>query len=153
MSHPARFELPFAVTIWLLILLAAGCATPVDDSVHNDGGEPFVAHEESSDFDPVVNEKADGIASSFNRNNLMTDEFFSDSGMMDAAAIQTFLEQTPYDKRSSLADEKVAGVPVSALIAQAAVDFQIDPILLLSPLQVEAGLVSKTATPSHTRRD
>ena len=107
-------------------------------------------HEEQSDFDPVPSDgKADGVSATFVANNVVDDALFT--GDMDVEAVQAFLEQSPYGNRSWLASYDVGGVPASQLIVDAARAEGIHPLMLLVRMQVEASLVSKTATPSQSK--
>jgi hypothetical protein len=107
-------------------------------------------HEEASDFDPAPSDgKADGVAATFNQNNIVDDALFT--GDMDVASVQAFLENTPYDNRSWLASYTINGVPASQAIVSAARAQHIHPLMLLVRMQVEASLVSKTTMPSQSR--
>ena len=112
------------------------------------GSDP-ADHEEQSDFDPAPGDgKADGVAATFNANNVVDDALFT--GDMDVASVQAFLETTPYGDRSWLASYSVNGVRASQLIVNAAKAENIHPLMLLVRMQVEASLVSKTAVPSQS---
>ncbi|MBL9014055.1 MAG: hypothetical protein JNL83_07755 [Myxococcales bacterium] len=106
-------------------------------------------HEEAADLEPFDDGKADGVSATFNQNNVVDDALFT--GDMDVADVQAFLEDTPYGTRSWLASYKINGVPASQRIVDAARAERIHPLMLLVRMQVEASLVSKTATPSQTR--
>src|SRR5262245_8350088 len=78
----------------------------------------YVDHAEPSDFEPAVDDgKADGAGPTFNRNLLVSDDFFVDSQALDVAGIQSFLQDSLYGFPSWLAWETVDGVPVSSFIA------------------------------------
>ncbi len=72
---------------------------------------------------------------------------------MSAGEVQAFLEHTPYGNHSFLADEVVHGQPLSAAIVAVAHETGLNPLVLLTTLQKEAGLVSKSAAPSRFRVD
>lgn len=126
----------------LALALAAGCAA--EDDIH----DPL-------DFEPVPSDgKADGTFSRFDHDRLIPDTAFYDSSAMDAAAVQAFFEDTPYDRRSFLADLTMAdGRLLSAALVDVARSRGINPLVLLTTLQKEAGLVSKTSAPSKSRVD
>lgn len=123
----------------LVVALLGAC-------VAEDPAEPG-AHEETSDFDPVPDGKADGVAATFDQNNVVDDALFT--GDMDVAAVQTFLEDSPYGNRSWLASYTVDGVSAAQKIVDAARAERIHPLMLLVRMQVEASLVSKTVAPSQ----
>lgn len=114
--------------------------------------EPYTDHDEPLDFEPVEG-KADGVSESFNQNLVVDDAFFTAADALTPAQIQAFLEHTPYGKRSFLADEKVGGRPFSEVLVEVAQGRQINPIMLLSRLQVEKSLVAKTSRPSGNAVD
>jgi hypothetical protein len=119
---------------------------PRDIGIGGDGS--YLDHEEDSDFWPVE-DKADGVSATFNRHNVLDDAFFTALGP-DAAAVQAFLENTPYNgRRSFLADETVSGRPVSEVLVEVAREHELNPILLLSRMQVEKSLVGKSSRPSQ----
>jgi hypothetical protein len=124
-----------------VLTLAVACAPGPD-------GGAFMDHEESSDFDPVGG-KADGVAATFNRHEVVTQAFFDDAAAIDASTVQAFLEKTPYDKRSFLADEQVGGRPFSQAVVDVAADFELNPLLLLARVQVERSLISKSVRPGN----
>lgn len=126
-----------------LVLMASACT----DEPSITGDEPYVDHEESLDFEPVEG-KADGISATFDRNRVVDDDFFTAAHALEPADIQAFLEHTPYGRRSFLADEVVDGRPFSEVLVQVAQAHEINPIMLLSRLQVEKSLVAKSSRPS-----
>jgi hypothetical protein len=124
----------------LLLVALLGACVP-------DAGSVDPTHDEPSDFDPAPGDgKADGVAATFSANNVVDDTLFT--GQMDVAAVQAFLEATPYGTRSWLASYTVNGVPASRLIVDAASAEHIHPLMLIVRMQVEATLISKTTVPS-----
>lgn len=116
------------------------------------GAEEDIHH--PLDFEPIDDGKGDGPLSVFNRDRLIPDDAFYDTGSMTAAEVQRFFEETPYDLRSFLADKRMAdGRLVSEALHAIAVSRGINPIILLVTMQKEAGLVSKTTAPSRHRVD
>lgn len=131
-------------SLCLIALLAAvACA-----------GDAGVEHD-PLDFEETAGDgKADGAISTFSPSRLVSDQAFFDVGAMTASDVQAFLEQTPYGRRSFLADERLAdGQAVSAALVAAAERYHINPLVLLVTLQKEAGLVSASAAPSRHRVD
>ena len=112
---------------------------------HEDGA--FVDHEESSDFDPV-DLKADGVSAIFNRHEVVTESLFSDATAIDVATVQSFLEKTPYGKRSFLADERAGGRSFAEALVEVAVEHELNPLMLLVRVQVEQSLISRSTRPS-----
>jgi hypothetical protein len=127
----------------LAAALVTGCAAQVD--------EPSITDLHPLDVEPVEDGKADGA--SFSRTRIVSDEAFTDAFAMSADEVQAFLLDTPYGNRSFLADEVTHGQPLSASLVRVARESGLNPLVLLSTLQKEAGLVSKTAAPSRFRVD
>jgi hypothetical protein len=123
-----------------VVVAIVGCSADPD-------GGAYLDHEESADFDPI-DVKADGIAPTFNRHEVVEQAFFEDTASVNAATVQAFLETTPYGTRSFLADEVVGDRMFSEALVEVAVDFEINPVMLLSRIQVEQSLVSRTTRPS-----
>ena len=97
--------------------------------------------------------KADGVAVTFNANNVLTDELFSGAETMEASDVQAFLEESPYGTRSWLASETIDGVSAAQAIVDAARAEQIHPLVLIARMQVETSLISKTVRPSQRMID
>lgn len=95
--------------------------------------------------------KADGY--SFNPHMLIEDLLFEDANFLTEAQIQSFLENTPYRRRSFLADYAEDGVLVSRHIYEAAQSFKINPLVLLTKLQVESSVVFKEVSPQDSTVD
>ena len=120
----------------LLILLSLGaCATP--DELE---GERLGNGEKSG---------RSGVASAFSQNQPLSDAFFLDSEALSAAGVQAFLERSPYGLRSWLADHQIDGRPASAMIYDVAQSAGVNPILLLSRMQVEASLIASSSRPAQ----
>jgi hypothetical protein len=142
-----------------LLLLASILVGTLGVTACTDEGA-FTDHDEDSDFDDVdgfgEDGKADfaGIPVVFDRNLIMSDEQFTAVDAVDAGELQAFFEESPYANRSWLADYSAAdGRSAAELIVDAATAEGINPILLLSRMQVEQSLVSKTVRPSTSRLD
>jgi hypothetical protein len=130
------------IALVLFSLMFAACA--ID-------GEPE-GSEEPADYDVDTEDgKADGVPATFDRHNLVADSLFIDDGAFSVAEVQEFLEKSPYNNRSWLADYQVNGVRASQMIVDAARNEGIHPLMLLVRMQGEATLVSKTTRPSATR--
>jgi hypothetical protein len=103
------------------------------------GGAPM----DAADGDPN-----DGTQdSAFNPNHIMDDNFYLDSGYASADEIQKFLENTPWHNRSWLADYQVDGTQFSSAIVSMGKQKGLNPLMILSRIQTESSLVSKTAQP------
>jgi hypothetical protein len=144
----------FWTTATLGFAMLASVSACVDDGDARDAAriEPYTDHDEPLDFEPVEG-KTDGVADVFDKHLVVTDAFFTATHALTAAQIQAFLESTPYGKRSFLADEKVGGRPFSEVLVEVAQGRQINPIMLLTRLQVEKSLVAKTSRPSGNAVD
>jgi hypothetical protein len=93
--------------------------------------------------------KTDGISATFNQHDVVPEHLFLDDGSFTLVEVQLFLEDSPYNNRSWLADYTTAsGRTAAQAIYDAALAEGIHPIMLLSRMQGESSVVSKTATPS-----
>lgn len=109
-------------------------------------------HDEASDFDPVVwspDGKADfsGVPATFDHNAVVDNAVFTTQAV-DSNAIQAFLESSPYQNRSWLADYTLDGKRFADRVVEIAAADNIDPVMLLVRLQVESSVVGKTVVPS-----
>jgi hypothetical protein len=110
---------PRASALGLAALLAASsCAMEVVEEAYVDHGEP-------SDF-VVDGWSADSPSGAFDRHDVLDDEFFTDTGMIDAAGLQTFLESTPYG-RCWLADYGVDGQSAAEAIVAGSLGEGLNP--------------------------
>jgi hypothetical protein len=89
---------------------------------------------------------------SFNQDEILANGPMQDKGALDAAAVQQFLQQTPYGGPSFLADYVSNGVPASTAIASAAQVYAIDPLVLLVHAEMDQGLVASATYPSPASR-
>lgn len=119
-------------TFVLAGLLGLGCEATV--SVPSEPPHP-------ADLVPSTSGKADG--ETFDRHNLLSDALFRDGNYMTVDEIQEFLEETPYQNRSGLAGETFHGETAAEIILDAARRYSVNPLLLLTKLQVEFSLVYK----------
>ena len=127
-----------AVVVALLMLAGPHCA-------------PNETHENYSAVEggPVLEDLAlfsDGKEDSafFNPNRLIEQSTFEDADFMSLEEIQTFLEETPYGHPSFLASYTWNGEPVAQIIYRVAQTFHINPLILLTKLQVESSLIFRT---------
>ena len=88
------------------------------------------------------------VEDSFKQNHPMSDSFFNDVDALTESGAQAFLERSPYG-RSWLADHQEGGVRVSRIIIDVANAQKLNPILLLSRMQVEASLISASQRPAQ----
>ncbi len=133
--------------ISFILFTFAACTT--DDGSDAQQDQPFTAHGETSDFDAVVvrDSKGDETLAVFDEDSIVSDSAYTDSSLT-AVQIQGFLEHTPYNKPTWLANTMDDGTIPSELIHAAAVKYEINPIMILARFQVEGSHISKTATPS-----
>ena len=127
-----------------LAVVACGCAAGETTSAPSAGVPAY-------DLAPADELKADGYT--FDFNDLISDQVFTDWAFMDEDAVQGFLEHTPYDTRSFLADYVEGDERVATRIVTSAKRHQINPLLLLVKLQVETSLIFKTSVPSRYTLD
>jgi len=80
----------------------------------------------------------------FNPNILIDQEMFENEDFMSEVEIQSFLENTPYGHESFLARYEWVGEKASTIIDQVAKQYGINPIILLTKLQVESSLIFRT---------
>ncbi len=104
-----------------------------------------VADVPRSDLVETEQGKADGTL--FDPHRLISDDAFTDSRYLSADDVQGFFEISPYGGRSWLADFDEGGRSAAAIIVDAAHEFGINPLVLLTKLQVESSLVSQHAVP------
>ena len=130
-------------SVWLALLCAFAACT---------GENEDVGHDEPSDYEVDPDDgKGDGVAPTFDHNNVVTDELFL--GTMTVADVQKFFERSPYGNRSWLAGYSVGGKSAAQLVIDAATAKGVHPMMLLARMQVEASLVSKSTRPSQYRID
>jgi len=88
------------------------------------------------------------VSGSFSQSNPMSDAFFNDTDAVSIDQVQRFLERSPYG-RSWLADYTIGGKRASQHVHEVAVSKGLNPILLLSRMQVEASLISANSRPAQ----
>lgn len=69
-----------------------------------------------------------------------------------ASDIQSFLKQTPYGTQSFLATYSSNGVSAATAIANAAITYQLNPLLFLVRAEMDQGLIAATSYPSPASR-
>ena len=121
---------------WRLLLvglITLGCS----DSAMNESTHP-VAY----DLEPLAESsgKSDGLSERFEQEWLMSDLFFLNTSALTAADLQRFLEDTPYGVRSWLADLVINRKSASELIVKVAHERGVNPLLILTRMQVEQSL-------------
>lgn len=90
------------------------------------------------------------VEQAFDRNNVMTDAELLDPEAYSEQQIQRFFEQTPYGKKSALAELTVNGERASTILSKAAATYGVNPLELIVRLQMEQSLVAKTAADKKT---
>ena len=132
------------VRVLLLCVLVACTAGDGDETLHD----------EPADFEVDPDDgKGDGVPASFHANDVVGDDIFVGGEAMDVAEVQKFFEESPYRNRSWLADYTADGVTAAEAVVRAARAENVHPLMLLSRMQVEASLVSKTVRPTQYRID
>ena len=117
--------------LWLLVVAAvAGCGSA----------------------DEIAESQEAGSTETFNRHLVLLDEALEDGDALTAPEIQAFLDATPYGGRSVLAGHSSHDRTAAQAIAEAAAEHTINPLVLLTRLQLEQSLISKTSA-SQDRLD
>jgi MYXO-CTERM domain-containing protein len=93
---------------------------------------------------------AAATAAPFDRNAVLDDVSMKDSDAMSEADIQKMLDRNPWGKKSVLATYEQNGKSAATIIHAAAVKHGINPLVLLTRLQMEQGLVNKTTASAAT---
>ena len=126
------------------LMLGACSDAPIDPSVSNQGMP--AEHPVAADLVPTEEGKSDGYGRAFDPNRLMDDDVFEDADYLSVDDIQAFLEETPYGTRSFLAEYVAQGESVSEMLHSAATEYGINPLVLITKLQVETSLVFQTVS-------
>lgn len=114
-----------------LVALATGAADLACSSPAQEGDDGASALSETEKFD---------------KNNVLSNAALMDGTHITHAELQRFLEKTPWNKRSALADyETDSGKRASVVMQEAAETYGINPLELLVRVQMEQRLVSRTA--------
>ena len=142
-------ELSCTIKLALISLALISCADELDQSA----SPAYHGHSVAWDLQEDSEVKGDGLVSRFDQDWLMSDAFFTNYDALTVEGMQAFLELSPYEHRSWLADYLVDGVPASRRLIEIAHELKINPLLLLSRMQVEQGLVSKKERPSQRSLD
>lgn len=150
MSAQLSFSLPSLFTLVSIVTLAFACTS---EDLSDEAPLGYSAHSVAWDLEEAVDAKGDGLVARFDPNWLMGDAFFTNHDALTAEGLQAFLELTPYEHRSWLADYRVEGDLVSKRIIEVAHRVRINPLLLLSRMQVEQGLVSREQAPTREKLD
>ncbi|MFO0735385.1 MAG: hypothetical protein U0270_05880 [Labilithrix sp.] len=137
----------------VVMAIVAGCASTADVEEIDESGDAI------SSFTGASTDVA-GVPTTFQRNRVMDDAFYTDSSWATAAEIQSFLENTVWNRPSWLATETIvlfdhpgsAAIPVSQAIVRTAQAHHINPLLLLARMQVEKSLVSAERRPAEAAR-
>ncbi len=91
------------------------------------------------DLQQTEHGKADG--NHFMSSHLIEEHLFVDAEYMTVEQVQEFLDFPPYSHRSYLANYWEEGQFASEIIVDAATEYQINPLVILVKLQVEASLI------------
>jgi hypothetical protein len=133
----------FILCIWAGLSLGCSEANIID------------SHPVPYDLEPIAESpgKSDGLSDQFDPEWLMSDLFFLNTSALTAEHLQYFLSATPYGIRSWLADLKVGREPASQVIIRIAHERGVNPLLLLTRMQVEQSLVSRSDQPAQRVQD
>ena len=134
----ARVEL-FSCCL-LVPLTIAACAAPATD-----GGETGTLEAvDRPPWDLIPAAGRDGKADSvtFDKHNLVEQAMFEDAGYLSVDEIQDFLDSTPYGHASYLATYAGGGQLASEMIWQASVANNINPLIILTKIQVESSMIA-----------
>jgi len=126
----------------LIALFLAACAMDVES-------ETDAVNDEPTDFvvDPADG-KADGVPATFDANTIVSDAMLTTATAMSVADVQAFFEHSPYGNRSWLASYSENGMTAAEMIVDAAMTHDVNPLILISRMQVETSIVSKTTQPT-----
>jgi hypothetical protein len=131
----------------LAVIAMAGLASCASDTLDSE-------HDEPADFevDPA-DSKADGLPPTFDQNFVITDALLTDSLSMTVEDVQAFFTDNPYGTKSWLASYERDGYTAAEMVVEAAVRYEVNPIILIARMQVETSLVSKTTAPTQRMID
>jgi hypothetical protein len=105
----------------------------------------------SSSAPTPINPPSDlAAAGGFDPNAIVPLASFVDTKALDAAAVQTLLEATPYGGASFLATYTSNGVRANDAIARVASLYTLDPLVFLTRAEMDQGLLALTAYPTAT---
>lgn len=136
-----------AMVLGMVVLAwGAGCA---DEAPVPEAEAPYLDADPADLAEvPSTTLKRDlGVPATFGRNNIMSDDFFTNVDAVDAAAVQRFLESTPYGGRSWLASAQLDGKPASQALVEASREAGINPVVMLARMQVESSLINRSTNP------
>jgi LPXTG-motif cell wall-anchored protein len=91
----------------------------------------------------VGGDRASVTQAAFNKNTVLTDKELRDSSALSVADIQAFLDKTPWGTRSVLATYEENGKTAAEIMHETATKYGINPLELLTRVQMEQGLISK----------
>lgn len=100
--------------------------------------------------DDAEGASAAATSAPFDKNAVLDDVSMKDSEAMTEAQIQAFLDRNPWGKKSVLASYEQNGKSAAKIIHAAAANHGINPLVLLTRLQMEQGLVNKTTASQAT---
>ncbi len=124
------------VVLLFAVLAVSSCGSKARDTLLQE-----------KDFAPVEKSEA-----KFDRNNIMDVATFTDVEASDAIQTQKFLSRTPYDVPSFLETYQSNGTRAADAILRVARTYRINPLVLLTFLQVEGGLIGERNYPLPPER-
>ncbi len=146
------------LVVFMIATFGAACGGATLESSDADSeGSTYEEHAEASDFLPAPevpsNGKADAVPSSFDKNFVVSDEFYRDGDMLTGNQVQALLENTPYGGASWLAAERVDGRRVADIVVDVARRHDLNPVMILTRFQVEGSHLSRSQRPGQRSRN
>ena len=143
----SRLRPHFKIVKWLCSLSVISVLVGLACSDQQEFPPP---HPVAYDLEPLSGEggKTDGLTDRFDPEWLMSDLFFLNTSSLSAKSLQTFFEESPYQDRSWLADYRFGQKTAAEMIVSVAYQEGVNPLLLLSRMQVEQSLISRPTPPS-----
>lgn len=134
----------YSTLLFTLSVLLSACS---DDALPTNVTPP------AEDLIPFTPDDGKADSYGFNQNLIIEDIIFEDKDFLTQDEIQSFLEFTPYQRRSFLADHTDDQKLVSEHLFDAAQTYRINPLVLLTKLQVESSVVYKDVSPQDSTVD
>jgi uncharacterized membrane protein YgcG len=130
-----------------MALVLAGCAIagPSDDEVNDENGPVEPSYPE----EPNTPETAMAEAN-FDRHDVLDTASMVDADAMTVAEVQAFLDNNPYGWTSVLASHVSNGHSAAQAFVDAGQANGINPLVLLTRVQMEQSLIGKTSAPLST---
>ena len=131
----------FALGLLSLVIVGCGVSGPGDDG--DVEGEPPDEIYDPDDGEATVAEYAPRV--NFDRHRVLEDDELTDWDALTVAEVQDFLQNNPYGWTSVLANHTTGGKSAAQAIIDAATLHQINPIVILTRVQLEQSLIGKSS--------